>query len=90
MSNTYTPPLISVAYDIDEDCHVLMATSHQRTAIAGERILRAEPWPAIRWKHPTAEGAETDAATLRLYLDECASGKRKDTGKPVSKPHWED
>lgn len=89
--NTYTPPDISVAFDMDECEHVLMATSHSRTSIAGERIFRAEPWPKIRFRHPTAEEAERDAATLRLYLKLYAKGKLRDKEhEPRRRGWWED
>lgn len=91
MPNTYVPPTISVLYDLDEDAHILVATGRGGTAIAGERILRAEPWPSIRWKHDSAESAEADAATLRAYLAECASGKRVEKeDAPVKRGWWQD
>ncbi len=90
MSTTYKPPEISVAYDMDTDRHVLMATNHQRTAIAGPRIFRAEPWPEVRFSCATQDEAENQAATLRLYLDDCASGKRKDRNEPTRRGWWQD
>jgi len=89
MPNTYTPPIISIAYDMEEGCWQLFATSHGRTTIAGERIFRAEPWPDVRFRHPSEQEAERDAQTLRDYLDECASGKRKDV-ESVAHGWWED
>jgi len=88
--NTYTPPTITVIFDLDEDAHVLMATGRGGTVIAGERILRAEPWPSVKFRHDAAESAEADAATLRAYLAECASGKRveKEDG-PRARGWWE-
>ncbi len=90
-TGTYTPPIISVTYDADEGQHVLMATNHGRTSTAGERILRAEPWPEIQFKHDSAETAERDAATLRAYLDECSAGRRRDKeDEPTRRGWWED
>ncbi len=63
----YTPPQISTVFSFEDDCWQLMATSHSRTAIAGERIFRAEPWPSIRFSHDSAESAEHDAGILRAY-----------------------
>lgn len=90
MSTTYRPPEITVAYDMDSDRFQLMATNHQRTAIAGPRIFRAEPWPEVAFSHATQEAAERDAATLRSYLDDCASGKRKDRSGSTKKGWWQD
>lgn len=89
MSSAYIPPAISIAYDMETDSHILMATSHARTAIVGPRIFRAEPWPAVKFSHATQADAERDAATLRGYLEECASGKRKET-KQRQRGYWED
>ncbi len=90
MSNTYIPPQISVSFDFDTGWQ-LMATSHSRTAIAGERIFRAEPWPQIRFCHDNEAGAERDAVTLRAYLAECASGKRAEKeDAPRARGWWED
>ncbi len=91
MSNTYIPPQISVAYSFEDDAHVLMATSHSRTAIAGERILRAEPWPVIRWSCPSQGEAEAEAVKLRLYLAQYAGGKLKDRDyAPTARGWWQD
>lgn len=89
MANSYTPPIISVSFDMDDMTYRLMATSVGGTAIAGERIFRGEPWPAIKWSHPDEQGAEKDAGVLRAYLEECATGKTKDSG-PRAKGYWED
>lgn len=89
MASAYTPPEISVAYDMETDSHILMATSHARTAIVGPRIFRAEPWPAVKFSHATQESAERDAATLRGYLEECASGKRREK-EQRARAWWED
>lgn len=64
----YTPPAITVQFDLDSDEFVLMATSHARTQPAGERLFRAQPWPSVSWRHTSQESAEADAATLRAYL----------------------
>ncbi len=88
MANTYTPPIISVAFDMDEGLHVLMATSHSHTAIAGERIFRAEPHPSIKFRHEREEDANRDAGVLRSYLEECATGKIKE-GAPVGRGWWQ-
>jgi len=90
MGNSYAPPVISTCLD-DSGEFILLATSHGRTAIAGERILRAEPWPSIRWRTDTQEEAEQEATKLRAYLDECASGKRKDVVTIArARGWWED
>lgn len=81
MSTKYQPPIISVELD-EHDHYVLMATSHGYTERAGERLFRAEPHPRIRWRHAVLDEAETDAATLRAYLAECAGAKRQD--EPVA------
>jgi hypothetical protein len=89
--NTYTPPAISVAYDLDSNAYLLMATNHARTTTAGPRIFRAEPWPSVAFTHDSQDAAERDADTLRSYLADCASGKRKDNAiKPTRKGWWED
>ena len=87
----YSPPEIGVRFDMDTEEHVLTATSYGRTADAGERILRAEPWPQIKFRHTNEARAESDARELRAYLDECASGKRKDNIKaPTRRGWWQD
>lgn len=68
MSAIYAPPVITVQFDLDSDEFVLMATSHARTQPAGERLFRAQPWPAVSWRHATAEAAERDAEAVRKYL----------------------
>ncbi len=88
MANSYTPPIISVAFNMDEGQYQPMATSHSHTAIAGERIFRGEPWPSVRWSHADGAAAEKDAAVLREYLEECASGKQKESG-PRAKGWWQ-
>jgi hypothetical protein len=91
MSTTYKPPAISVAYDMESDRHVLVATNYGRSAIAGPRIFRAEPWPNVIFYHDSQDAAERDAATLRSYLDDCASRKRKDTAsRPTRRGWWQD
>ncbi len=89
MPNTYTPPIISVTFDMDYGFR-LMATSHGRAEIAGERIFRAEPWPDIAWSHAVEADAERDAVTLRLYLTDCASGKRREVAATRARAWWED
>lgn len=87
----YSPPAISVAFDSDTEEYCLMVTNHGRTAQVGERILRAEPWPRIQFRHATEGAAEIDANELRAYLTECASGKRKDKeSAPRRRGWWED
>ncbi len=88
MANSYTPPAISVAFNMDEGQYQLMATSLGRSAIAGERIFRAEPHPSIQFRHEREEDANRDAATLRAYLEECATGKTKE-GAPVGRGWWQ-
>lgn len=91
VSNTYTPPAISVALDLDSGQHVIMAEGIiGGPAVAGERLLRAEPWPKVQWRHDNEADAERDAATLRTYLAACASGKLKDRGDavPVGADYW--
>ncbi len=84
----YTPPLIAVQYDMDADHFILTATSHSRTMPAGPRILRSEPFPALQFQHATEEAANADAKILREYLEECASGKRKDVGPTSGRRGW--
>jgi hypothetical protein len=81
----YTPPIISVEQRGED--WMLMATNYNKTEPCGERLLRGEPWPAIQFRHSTKEAAEKDAALLREYLAECASGKRKDV--EVRRGWWE-
>jgi hypothetical protein len=91
MASAYVPPVISVSYDADEGKYVLMATSHARTAPAGVRMFRAEPWPEVQFQHDDEAPALRDAAVLRHYLDECASGKRQDKeDAPRKRGWWED
>lgn len=91
MSSAYVPPEIGVEFDMDTEQYCLTATNHGRTAIAGIRILRAEPWPRIQFRHDTQEAAEKDARELRAYLHECASGKRKEKeNAPTRRGWWED
>lgn len=68
---------ISTAYDMDTAEHVLMVTSHGRTAEAGPRILRAPPHPDVKWRHDSLVDAERDAATLRRYFDGLGKGPSK-------------
>lgn len=70
-------PQITTAYDMDTAEHVLMATSHGRTAEAGPRLFRAPPHPDIKWRHATQDAANTDAATLRRYFDGLGRGPSK-------------
>lgn len=86
MPNTYTPPVITVDNVLGQ--WTLFATSYGRTAIAGPRIFRHEPWPEVEFRHATRETAEQHAITLREYLSDCASGKRNDKA-PVGKGWWE-
>lgn len=88
MPNTYTVPQISVCYEMESDSWQLMATSHMRTTVCGERILRAEPWPSIRWASDTEEEAESEAVKLRLYLAQYAGGKLKDREHAPTKRGW--
>lgn len=86
-ASTYTPPTITVEHRPDGRFY-LMASSYGQLMPAGERLLRGYPHPVIAFSHDTREAADKDAAVLRTYLAECASGKRKDT-KPVGKGWWE-
>lgn len=86
----YTPPAIHVEFDLETEAHVLMATNHGRTATAGERLFRGEPWPKVRFSHETEAAALRDAATLRAYLAECASGKRKEAVAAIGADYWQD
>ncbi len=90
MSTRYIPPQISVAFDMDTDEFRLMATSYSVTQPVGERIFRAEPWPEVAFVHPTQAEAEHDAQVLREYLEECASGKRKDKPTVSGRGWWQD
>lgn len=85
----YTPPVITVAFDLDSGSYDLMATSHRRTAPAGERLFRGYPHPEVRFSHDSEEAALRDAATLRSYLADCVAGKRKDV-EPMRKGWWQD
>lgn len=85
----YTPPAIHVEFDLETESYQLMATNHGRTATAGERLFRAPPFPAIAFSHETQAAAEKDAATLRGYLAECASGKRKEAVATIGADYWE-
>jgi hypothetical protein len=85
----WTPPTITVEPAGAQ--FRLMATSHGRTSIDGERIFRAEPWPRIEFLHDAQEKAERAADELRAYLDDCRTGKRKDSAsKPRRLGWWED
>lgn len=70
-------PVISVQFDLDTEEHVLYATSHGRTEVAGPRILRAPPHPDIKWRHATQTAASHDAGLLQRYLDGVNSKVRK-------------
>ena len=61
-------PLISVLFDADTEQYRLYCSAHGHTAVAGPRIFRAPPHPAIRWTHDSQGAAEADAQTLRDYL----------------------
>lgn len=63
-------PVISVAYDADNDEHVLMATSYSQTTPAGARLFRGAPTPDIKFKHADHIKAAEDAATLQAYINE--------------------
>lgn len=84
----YVPPEISVEFDIDTEEYALMATNHGRSAEVGPRIFRAEPWPAILFRHTSENSANKDATTLRAYLDDCASGRRREEAV-AGKEWWE-
>lgn len=86
----YIPPAIHVEFDLDSESYVLMATNHGRTATAGERLFRGEPWPRIRFAHETQAAAEKDAAVLRAYLAECATGKRKEAVAAIGTDYWQE
>lgn len=77
MPSAYTPPAISVAFDMDSDAHILMATSHGRADVAGPRILRAPPHPDVKWRHATQEAAEADVAKLNAYFAGLGKGPSK-------------
>lgn len=73
--------------------HVLYCTSHGRTAIAGERLFRGYPRPAISFAHPTLEAAQKDAETLQKYLDNPpkksrAQNKRIGAFEEMDDPVW--
>lgn len=87
---TYIPPAIHVEFDLETESYQLMATNHGRTATAGERLFRGEPWPRIVFSHETQATAEKDAATLRAYLAECATGKRKEAVATVGADYWDE
>lgn len=80
----WTPPQITVEPLANQ--FAICATNHGRMALAGERIFRAEPWPRIKFLHDDRATADADATTLRIYLNECATGKRKDT--PQTRRGW--
>lgn len=63
-----SPVTISVAFSSDTEEHVIMATSYGRTSEAGPRILRGGQHPDVKWRHPTEDSAEADAAKLRAYF----------------------
>lgn len=84
----YTPPLISISEDLDSGELTLMATSYGQTMPAGPRLFRGYPHPGVRFTHSEYAAAERDAAALRTYLAECASGKRKDRA-PVGRGWWQ-
>lgn len=85
----YQPPVISVEFNLETESYDLMATSYARTATAGERLFRSPPFPAIAFSHATEAAALKDAATLREYLEECASGKRKEVVAKIGKDYWQ-
>lgn len=86
----FTPPTISVISDLDTGSFDLYASSYGQTMPCGPRLFRASPFPAIAFSHTNQEDAEKDAATLRAYLEDCASGRRKDRGNGVAvgKDYW--
>lgn len=84
----YTPPKITV--EIYGRRYALFATSHGRSSLAGPRILRAEPWPEVKFVHDDRASAEKDAELLRTYLAECASGKRKESAQNSRRGWWQD
>jgi len=91
MSTPYTPPAISIHHDDETGEYSLIATSYGRSATVGPRIFRAEPWPCIKAVHTCEADAEKDAAELRAYLAECASGKRRESAaKPTRRGWWQD
>jgi hypothetical protein len=87
----YIPPAIHVEYELESESWVLMATSHSRTATAGERLFRGYPWPQIAFSHETKQAADKDAAILRAYLADCAGGKRREEATvAIGADYWED
>jgi hypothetical protein len=91
VSTAYVPPVISISHDEETGEYTLMAENFGRAATVGPRIFRAEPWPAVKAVHTDAAGAERDAETLRDYLADCASGKRRESAaKPTRRGWWQD
>lgn len=76
-----TKPIITVAEDFDTGLFTLMATSYGRTEVAGPRLFRAPPHPAICFEHVTEADAIRDAQLLRDYLD--AAWPKKAMSKAV-------
>jgi hypothetical protein len=87
----YIPPAIHVEYELESESWVLMATSHSRTATAGERLFRGYPHPNVRFSHETKAAADKDAAILRAYLPDCAGGKRREEATvSIGRDYWMD
>lgn len=81
-------PVISVEQDLDSGEFSLVATSYGQTMPCGPRLFRASPFPAIAFSHTSQESADRDAATLRQYLEDCASGKRKEKAAEQGRRGW--
>lgn len=67
-----------------------MATSYTKTELAGPRLFRAAPHPDIKFTHDSQADALKDAEKLRVYLDQCASGKIKDSKETSVRGWWEE
>lgn len=71
VSTDRPPPIISVEFNPYTGEYTLMATSHDRTMPAGDRLLRipfGAKWPVIRWVSPRLAEAEANAELLRHAL----------------------
>lgn len=62
-------PTITIATDFESGLHHLMAESFGMIGAAGPRLFRREPWPKIKFQHEDLNLAESDAQTLREYID---------------------
>lgn len=69
---------IFIEFDMDAMEYILMCDCGRMSpTTAGPRLFRSRPHPEIEFRHATPDGAEADAAKLRVYLSGLPKKKLK-------------